>query len=174
MKTFFGSLGLGFISLFHHSTPIAPTQLNIPLASTTAPQAIEMKVASSTLATPTKFRIDLAKSKGFASSTATVTPRLFKVPEPKIVQPVIEEKVVVPVEVKKEVPVVPKPTPVAPAPTSQINYYTNVNGNTIQSPTHYNSAPAGATAECRDGTYSFSQNHRGTCSHHGGVSRWLN
>lgn len=33
--------------------------------------------------------------------------------------------------------------------------------------------PAGALAICRDGTYSFSANRRGTCSHHGGVSRWL-
>jgi hypothetical protein len=30
-----------------------------------------------------------------------------------------------------------------------------------------------ATAQCRDGTYSFSQHHQGTCSHHGGVSGWL-
>ena len=29
--------------------------------------------------------------------------------------------------------------------------------------------PAGATAQCADGTYSFSQHSRGTCSHHGGV-----
>jgi len=35
------------------------------------------------------------------------------------------------------------------------------------------SIPAGASAICRDGTYSFSQNRRGTCSHHGGVARWL-
>jgi hypothetical protein len=34
-------------------------------------------------------------------------------------------------------------------------------------------APEGATAECNDGTYSFSANHRGTCSHHGGVKRWF-
>jgi hypothetical protein len=33
--------------------------------------------------------------------------------------------------------------------------------------------PAGATAECNDGTYSFSSSRRGTCSHHGGVKRWL-
>lgn len=52
-------------------------------------------------------------------------------------------------------------------------YYTNVNGYRVQSPTNYDSSPAGATALCRDGTYSFSQNRRGTCSHHGGVSRWL-
>jgi len=35
------------------------------------------------------------------------------------------------------------------------------------------SAPAGATARCRDGTYSFSATHSGTCSHHGGVAAWL-
>ena len=29
--------------------------------------------------------------------------------------------------------------------------------------------PAGATAQCADGTYSFSQHSRGMCSHHGGV-----
>ena len=33
--------------------------------------------------------------------------------------------------------------------------------------------PPGATAQCTDGTYSFSQHHSGTCSHHGGVAVWL-
>lgn len=33
--------------------------------------------------------------------------------------------------------------------------------------------PAGATAQCNDGTYSFSRSRRGTCSHHNGVARWL-
>jgi hypothetical protein len=58
---------------------------------------------------------------------------------------------------------------------SNNNYYTNVNGNTVHSPAYSNtnSIPAGASARCRDGTYSFSQNRRGTCSHHGGVSEWL-
>jgi len=32
--------------------------------------------------------------------------------------------------------------------------------------------PVGATARCRDGTYSFSQTRSGTCSHHGGVAEW--
>src|SRR5262249_36375105 len=32
---------------------------------------------------------------------------------------------------------------------------------------------AGASAICRDGSYSYGQNRRGTCSHHGGVARWL-
>lgn len=33
--------------------------------------------------------------------------------------------------------------------------------------------PPGATARCRDGTYSYSQHRSGTCSHHGGVAVWL-
>ena len=58
-------------------------------------------------------------------------------------------------------------------PKSGVRYYTNVDGYMIQSPTYYSSPPAGATALCRDGTYSFSRRRRGTCSHHGGVTRWL-
>jgi hypothetical protein len=33
-----------------------------------------------------------------------------------------------------------------------------------------NPAPPGATARCRDGSYSYSQHRSGTCSHHGGVA----
>jgi uncharacterized protein DUF3761 len=33
--------------------------------------------------------------------------------------------------------------------------------------------PSGATAICRDGTYSFSTHHSGTCSGHRGVRQWL-
>lgn len=58
-------------------------------------------------------------------------------------------------------------------PTSSVKYYTNSAGERIQSPTHYKKPPSGATALCRDGTYSFSRSRRGTCSHHGGVARWL-
>jgi uncharacterized protein DUF3761 len=36
------------------------------------------------------------------------------------------------------------------------------------------SPPSGATALCKDGTYSYSQHARGTCSRHGGVSEWIN
>lgn len=57
---------------------------------------------------------------------------------------------------------------------SNDNHYTNVDGNTVHSPasTSNGSIPAGASARCRDGTYSFSQHRSGTCSHHGGVSVW--
>lgn len=56
---------------------------------------------------------------------------------------------------------------------SNNNYYTNTAGNEVHSPAYSNSIPVGASAQCRDGTYSFSQSRRGTCSRHGGVSRWL-
>ncbi len=63
------------------------------------------------------------------------------------------------------------------------NYTTTV--PTHSSPSIYYSTPkpsskmysppvtSGATAICNDGTYSYSQNRRGTCSHHGGVAQWL-
>jgi hypothetical protein len=57
---------------------------------------------------------------------------------------------------------------------SNDNYYTNVSGNQVHSPanTTDNTIPAGASARCNDGTYSFSQHRSGTCSHHGGVATW--
>ena len=53
--------------------------------------------------------------------------------------------------------------------------YINSDGKWVRSPTRTpdNQPPAGATARCRDGTYSFSQHRSGTCSHHGGVETWL-
>ncbi|MFW2171760.1 DUF3761 domain-containing protein [Acinetobacter baumannii] len=57
--------------------------------------------------------------------------------------------------------------------TSSRQGYRNVQGNYIQSPTRSNKKPRGATARCGDGTWSFSQNTRGTCSGHGGVASWL-
>lgn len=59
------------------------------------------------------------------------------------------------------------------APTSAANSgngYINSQGNHVPSPSN---DPTGATAKCSDGTYSYSQSRRGTCSHHGGVAAWL-
>ena len=53
------------------------------------------------------------------------------------------------------------------------SYYTNVSGHRVHRPVAASSRPVGATAHCRDGSWSFSENHRGTCSHHGGVGSWL-
>jgi hypothetical protein len=32
---------------------------------------------------------------------------------------------------------------------------------------------SGATAQCKDGTYSHAKHRSGACSHHGGVAKWL-
>ena len=57
---------------------------------------------------------------------------------------------------------------------SNDNHYTNSSGNRVHSPAYSNHRiPKGATAQCNDGTYSFSQHRQGTCSHHGGVAKWL-
>jgi predicted nucleic acid-binding Zn ribbon protein len=57
---------------------------------------------------------------------------------------------------------------------SSDDYYTNSRGTQVHRPVYSDSGPpAGATAQCRDGSYSFSQSRSGTCSHHGGVARWL-
>lgn len=56
---------------------------------------------------------------------------------------------------------------------SQSEYYTATSGHHVHRPVQANRPPVGASAQCGDRSYSFSENHRGTCSHHGGVSRWL-
>jgi hypothetical protein len=53
-------------------------------------------------------------------------------------------------------------------------YYKNSQGRCVLRPVKKSTAPEGATAKCGDGSYSFSRNRRGTCSHHGGVAQWLN
>ncbi|WP_081996620.1 DUF3761 domain-containing protein [Luteibacter sp. 9133] len=53
--------------------------------------------------------------------------------------------------------------------------YVNSQGHTIHRPanTDNGQVPAGASAQSRDATFSFSASRRGTCSHHGGVAQWL-
>jgi hypothetical protein len=51
--------------------------------------------------------------------------------------------------------------------------YVNSKGETVKRPETCSGAPKGATAQCRDKSYSFSRSRRGTCSHHGGVAKWL-
>ena len=54
-------------------------------------------------------------------------------------------------------------------------HYINSTGNVVHSPAHTRdgAVPPGATARCRDDSWSFSQHRRGTCSGHGGVAEWL-
>lgn len=64
-------------------------------------------------------------------------------------------------------------------------YYQNSDGQCIPDPSSglppggapglvgTGGTPRGATAICRDGDYSYSTHHTGTCSGHGGVKQWL-
>ena len=82
------------------------------------------------------------------------------------------------------------PAIVASGPTTVLascgaGYYQNSDGQCIPDPSSglppggapglvgSGGPPAGATAICRDGDYSFSTHHTGTCSGHGGVKQWL-
>lgn len=74
-------------------------------------------------------------------------------------------------EVKESEP--EKSTKNSEIPTTSGRSYVNVDGQRVPSPVFTTKQPAGATARCGDGSYSFSQHRRGTCSHHGGVAEWL-
>ena len=50
--------------------------------------------------------------------------------------------------------------------------YVNVDGIRVRSPVFTDTKPEGASARCRDGSFSFSLHRQGTCSHHGGVAEW--
>lgn len=66
----------------------------------------------------------------------------------------------------------PKKAPAA-LPVKNNGTYTNAYGNTVLRPYKAPAVPAGASAKCKDGTFSFSQTRKGACSHHGGVSEWF-
>jgi hypothetical protein len=51
-------------------------------------------------------------------------------------------------------------------------YFTNASGHRVHRTVHASYTPKGATARCRDGSFSFSEHHQGTCSHDGGVAVW--
>jgi len=61
-------------------------------------------------------------------------------------------------------------TPAAAAPAGAKSSTVSKSAPTA---TASNTDPTGATAKCKDGTYSKSHHHSGTCSHHGGVAEWL-
>ncbi|MGI4793397.1 MAG: DUF3761 domain-containing protein [Janthinobacterium lividum] len=58
-------------------------------------------------------------------------------------------------------------------PKSSHRYYRSSDGSEVHGPTQEAySAYGKITADCRDGTHSYSHHHQGTCSGHGGVESW--
>jgi hypothetical protein len=139
-----GALALGAALAGCAATPTAPVK------ATPAPAA---SVTSSTAAAPTTATTT-------TTTTTTATP---------------------PAPVTTAVQQAPPQQHAAPPPRTTTSHksascsggYINVDGNCVPRPTHADSPPAGATAHCKDGTYSFSQHRQGTCSGHGGVAQWL-
>lgn len=70
-------------------------------------------------------------------------------------------------------------TTVAAAPTAKASTMTKAapeaKASESKAPTMAASStdPVGATAKCKDGSYSHSKHHGGSCSNHGGVADWL-
>lgn len=94
-------------------------------------------------------------------------------PSTQVVTPIVSQQIdkqVIPLQTIK---IQEKQVSTINSKLSNDNYYTNTAGNKVHSPAYSNIVPIGASAQCRDGTYSFSQSRRGTCSHHGGVAKWL-
>jgi hypothetical protein len=72
-------------------------------------------------------------------------------------------------------PAAPKKAEPNEADLQAHGHYVNKDGQVVHSPAKSvdGKTPAGASAKCRDGSYSFSKSRRGTCSGHGGVGSWL-
>jgi hypothetical protein len=67
----------------------------------------------------------------------------------------------------------PAPAPVSSAAASQAAPAAKSMPAAKSAATSGNTDPTGATAKCKDGTYSKSKHHKGSCSHHGGVAEFL-
>jgi hypothetical protein len=78
-----------------------------------------------------------------------------------------------PEEASPESPSGPEEEPGGPGSECTNGTYENSSGNIVCKPEESSTVPAGATARCGDGTYSFSEHRSGTCSYHGGVAEWL-
>ena len=106
--------------------------------------------------------------------TQTPSPTNTPVPEPSA-NPTPSPTHVYIAPTKPYIPPTQEPDSQTNSQLDNNNYYTNMDGNQVHSPANSTdgSVPAGASAKCADGTYSFSQHRSGTCSHHGGVAQWL-
>jgi len=120
--------------------------------------------STSVVSTPTSSRV---------LPTTTATPA----PAPQQFVPTTTAAAEVPKQVEpKPAKTPPKTTQAAKAPNPAecgSDYYRNTDGVCVHRPASGPGAADGATALCKDGSYSYSQNRRGTCSGHGGVRTWL-
>ncbi|MFC3451198.1 DUF3761 domain-containing protein [Amycolatopsis speibonae] len=138
----------------------------------TAP-AGRVTTQSSTASTSTTASTSPTPTTSWAAPTTTDTPT----PAPQQFVPPTTTALAVPKQVDPTPSKArPKTTPTAKAPNPAAcgsDYYRNTDGVCVHRPATGPGAADGATALCKDGSYSYSQNRRGTCSGHGGVRTWL-
>lgn len=119
---------------------------------------------------------DIAAPATVITTTTTPPPMTYPVPAAPVTSTTTPTSTTTssPTSVQPLVPAAPSPVAAPPkkAVTAECgtDYYRNVDGNCVHRP---GGDPAGASAKCKDGSYSYSQNRRGTCSGHGGVATWL-
>lgn len=82
------------------------------------------------------------------------------------------ENKALPAVVAAAAPTAQRSTSTRPAPDPQAVVVPPTTSGPASATTRANVTAPGATALCNDGSLSFSKNHRGTCSHHGGVTRF--
>lgn len=163
----------------HTPTPTSSPVITTKLFTETAPIPFGTKTATSASLPKGTSSITTAGVNGVETKTYTVTyvdgvesTRVLK--SDVVTTRPIAQVTTVGTYVAPPAPAAPAAPPAAPAAPSCTNgTYVNSAGNTVCSPEVSSSAPSGATAKCVDGTYSFSQSRRGTCSSHGGVAEWL-
>lgn len=176
-----GIIGLGVVGSITDSKPNSTVNLETKSVSQTESESTKPKITSDTITTTESVPFettevnDSSLSKGSSRTTTEgvdgVRTHTYKVTYS-------DGKETSRIEIKNEITtqpinkVVAVGTYVAPQQTCPNGTYVNSAGNTVCSPYSSSTPPAGATAECRDGTYSFSQSRSGTCSHHGGVAEW--
>jgi len=182
-KVVYGVLALGTLGVVSAAgtpvqpTPIAPAK---PSSSNTAVKSDEVEVKTETTTQAVPFQSTTQNDSSLASGTSVVaTPGVngvetitYKVTYTNGAETAREKSSDV-ITTQPVAQVTKIGTYVAPAQNCPNGTYVNTAGNTVCSPYSAPSTPAGATAQCRDGTYSFSQSRSGTCSHHGGVSVWF-
>lgn len=145
------------VGIFHAPTPaVLPAHTQAPVVQTTTSPTVNPTDAITPTQIPTNTPTPVVKK-------ATPTPTPIQSEPTSVYRLIVPDKSTA----------TPTPLPYKDPPATTNSTYINSAGNEVQSPVYSDSVPSGATARCGDGTYSFSQSRRGTCSRHGGVSQWL-
>lgn len=149
------------------STTSTAAEASAPTPSVSSDPSVVPPAATASVPSPSDAAVVAAAPAQISSAPPqTGTPA---VPEEVAAAPVPDQSSAPAVTVPRQRTATAPPAPVYTAP-STADTYTNVDGQQVERP---DANTSGATAKCRDGSYSHSQHHSGTCSGHGGVSQWL-